>query len=373
MAHGSKTAVLTAIVGNALVTIAKFVAATVTGSASMMNEAIHSLMDTTNQGFLLKGLLAGARPADRVHAFGHAQKKYLWNLWSAIGLFSVGSGLGLAHAYHSWHQLEHRQTPALLNFAGLEFNAIWISVIVLGFALVVEGYTFLVAFRSFIIEMRRRGYNNPLRYLFKSNNPTLVAVVLEDSVAVIGLLLAALGIGLSFWLADPRWDVAFSVMIAIMLGVIAIFLGYTNMHYLSAVRDPHAEQAFTRVVAEHPEVEHFHDLRSIILDETHTILVAEVELREEAMLAGLTEIIACHEQAIREVIPHERASDPVILEYVRNRASAQATLERTESIIEELAKRVREYAPQISHVTIEVEGIATPPECASAPAPAGTI
>ncbi len=102
MSSNSKKVVLVAICGNAVLTILKFTVAVPTQSAAMMNEAIHSLMDTLNQLFLLMGLKSGSRPADRRYASGHGQKKYLWNLWSAIGLFSIGCGLGLSHAWHAW-------------------------------------------------------------------------------------------------------------------------------------------------------------------------------------------------------------------------------------------------------------------------------
>ena len=95
MAHESSKAVITALIANVVLTALKFMAAFVTHSASMMNEAIHSMMDSLNQGFLLVGLKASEGPADAEYAFGHGQKKYLWNLWSAIGLFSIGCGLGL--------------------------------------------------------------------------------------------------------------------------------------------------------------------------------------------------------------------------------------------------------------------------------------
>ena len=101
MAHGSSKAVITALIANAVLTALKFGAAILTHSASMMNEAIHSLMDSLNQCFLLIGLKVAEAPADADYAFGHGQKKYLWNLWSAIGLFSIGCGLGLSHAWHS--------------------------------------------------------------------------------------------------------------------------------------------------------------------------------------------------------------------------------------------------------------------------------
>jgi len=119
MTSGSRTAVLAAISGNTLLTVLKFGAAFVGHSASMMNEAIHSLVDTLNQVFLYLGLHFGSKPPDRQYAFGHGQKKYLWNLWSAIGLFSIGCGLGLAHAWHAWAQLGQKTLPGQLLLPGL--------------------------------------------------------------------------------------------------------------------------------------------------------------------------------------------------------------------------------------------------------------
>lgn len=115
MAHGSSKVVITALIANAVLTVLKFIAAFLTHSASMMNEAIHSMMDSLNQGFLLIGLKVAEGPADADYAFGHGQKKYLWNLWSAIGLFSIGCGLGLSHAWHSLAKVGTKQPPAAIE------------------------------------------------------------------------------------------------------------------------------------------------------------------------------------------------------------------------------------------------------------------
>lgn len=362
MSNASRKAVLTAIVSNGIVTLLKFGAASVSGSASMMNEAIHSLMDTANQGFLFRGLQESDRPADERYAFGHGQKKYLWNLWSAIGLFSIGSGLGLAHAWHAWHAGDPHSSGKLIQLAGVELQATTITLLVLISAIVLEGYSFFVASRQFLSEMREQNLRNPLRYLWQSDDPTLVAVVLEDSVAMLGLAFAALGIGLSAYTGDFHWDIGFSVLIALMLGMIAIFLGMVNMRYLADVRDSIAESVFADVVRQHPEVERYHDLRSIVLDDNNTILVAEVELREETVISGLQYAIDKHERRMLDLVPKERSQKPSVREYIRNRAAVQATLERTEQIIEELVANIRSRLPRVSHVTIEVEGIATRPE-----------
>jgi len=327
----------------------------------MMNEAVHSLMDTVNQVFLFLGIKQSERPADGLYAFGHGQKKYLWNLWSAIGLFSIGAGLGFAHAWHSWHNLDEVKVGGLVNLFGFEVSSLWVSGIVLGIALVVEGYVLRVAWREFSLRMRQEGETNPMKFIVEGDDPTLTAVVLEDSVAVLGVLLAATGITLSFVTQNAIWDVLFSVLIAILLAVIAFVLGAINMRLLTDVRDLDAEAAFVKVADDHREIEKYHDLRSVVVDESHTVVVAEVELREEAMMQGLAARVERHEQALLAGMPAERRGESAVRDYVTRRAAVQATLERTEEIVDELEGRVRELAPQISHITIEVEGIADDP------------
>jgi zinc transporter 9 len=361
MAHGSSKAVITALVANAILTVLKFAAAFVTHSASMMNEAIHSLMDSLNQGFLLIGLKVAERPSDAVYAFGHGQKKYLWNLWSAIGLFSIGCGLGLAHAWHSWAVAGQKTPPARLELFGSSFNPLWVAGLVLFIALVLDGYSLAVAVREFLKRMRAQGESGFLKSLYRSDDPTLVAFLLEDTVATLGVLLASTGILLSVYTGNPYWDIAFSMLIAVLLGLTAFFLGSVNMRFLADVRDQDAEAAFADLVRDHPEVERYHDLRSIIIDDEHTVLVAEVELREEAIVAGLKQRMLDSENSYLSMLPGSRREDEKVRDYCRIRAAAQATLERTEEIIEELAAAIRQRLPRVQHVTIEVEGIATAP------------
>ena len=356
MAHGSRKAVITAIMANSIVTVIKFIAAMVGGSASMMNEAVHSLMDTLNQAFLLRGLVVAEQPADARYAFGHGQKKYLWNLWSAIGLFSIGCGLGLAHTWHSLHDLNSGQiVEDTLIFGSIP--SFWLSLAVLAIATVLEGYSFVIALKEFWLRMKSEGLNNPFRYLLQSDDPTLVAVVLEDSVAMLGLAMAACGIILAEVTGNPLWDILFSAAIALMLGIIAFYLGYINMKYLVDIRNEKAERAFASVAISHQEVESYHDIRSIIIDEANTVLVAEIELREEAVVSGLHKRIERERKLLSESIPASRADDEGLNDYIDARAAVQASLARTEEIIAELEREVRKQVPNISHVTIEVKGI----------------
>ncbi len=358
MAHASKKAVLTAIASNFIVTVIKFIAGAASGSASMVNEAVHSLMDTLNQGFLFLGLREGEKPADQRYAFGHGQKKYLWNLWSAIGLFSIGAGLGLAHAWHSWQGLGQHHFSEEVTLLGFAFPALWLNLIVLTTAFLLEGASFLVAMRELLRRMRNDGKNNLLRYLIEAEDPTLVAVVMEDSAAMLGLTLAALGILLAALTGNSKYDILFSALIALMLGGIAFYLGFVNMRFLTDIRDNEAEMVFREVVAAHPEVEGYHDLRSVIIDEEHTVLMAEIELREEAVTAELYDRIQLRCDAILESLPGQRAREERYRRWASARASVEAVIARTEKIIDEIEANIRQRLPRVGHITLEVEGVA---------------
>lgn len=360
----TKTTVLTAIAANALVAVCKLGAAVVSGSASMMNEFIHSLMDTANQALLFFGLRESERPADNKYAFGHHQKKYLWNLGSAIGLFSIGAGLGLMHAYHSWHLAEagpHEETGAVTLF-GTAIDPTWVTVIVLAIAFLLEGYSFLVAVREFFHKMRAAGESSAFKFLKESDDPTLVAVVLEDSLAVTGLGLAAIGILLSTVTGNPYWDIGFSAIIAVLLGAVALFLFVVNARYLADMRDSAAEQAFIDIAKRHRQIERYHDLRSIVLDESNTILVAEVELREESMLVGLDKEIDKIAATLKESLPHSKSADAKVQRYIETRAVVEAVLRRTEQVIDEIVTEIKQTVPRVTHCTIEVEGMTSPPD-----------
>jgi cation diffusion facilitator family transporter len=367
MSHSSKKAVITAIISNALVTIIKFIAGAASGSASMVNEAVHSLMDTLNQGFLFLGLREGDKPADGIYAFGHGQKKYLWNLWSAIGLFSIGAGLGLSHAWHSWEGLGSSHIASTSNLFGYEVSSLWLNLSVLGIGFLLEGYSFLVALKEFLKRMHAAGEKNPFAYLVRADDPTLMAIVLEDSAAMLGLTLAAMGISLSAITGHGEYDIIFSALIAIMLGGIAFYLSFINMRFLADMRDPDAEQVFRDVVEKHPEIERYHDLRSIIIDERHTVLIAEIELREEALSLGLYDKIQQRTEEILDSLSDTQQEK--LHKFTTARAAVELVIARTEAIIDEIEQQIKAQVPRVGHITLEVEGVAPQTEEAADFAP----
>ena len=210
MASGSKKAIYAALVGNGLIAITKFGAAAVTGSSAMLSEGIHSLVDTGNQVLLLYGLRRAQRPADRQFPFGHGKEIYFWSFVVAILIFAVGSGISI------YEGIRHILHPAPITDS-------FINYIVLGLAMVFEGFAWTYALIEFRKQKGDYGYFEAVR---RGKDPTLFVVLFEDSAAMLGLLVAFFGILLTDITGIHYFDGAASVVIGIILGVTAAWLAY---------------------------------------------------------------------------------------------------------------------------------------------------
>jgi len=209
MAHsGSKKVIFVALAGNTLIAATKLIAAALTGSSAMLSEGIHSLVDTGNQGLLLVGLNRARRPADRSHPFGYGKEVYFWSFVVAILIFAGGAGASL------YEGIRHiRQAEPIAN-AHLNY-------IVLAIALVFEGSAWLFALK----EVRRT--KGPLGYLQavrQSKDPATFVVLFEDSAALLGIVVAFLGIWLGQVTGLVWLDGAASVIIGLILGFTAWLL-----------------------------------------------------------------------------------------------------------------------------------------------------
>jgi cation diffusion facilitator family transporter len=211
MTTDSKTAIFAAIAGNLAIAATKLVAAYFTGSSAMLSEGIHSLVDTGNGGLLLLGSKRAKKPADVNHPFGHGKELYFWSLVVAILIFALGGGMsvyeGVTHMMHP-----HLSDPT------------W-NYVVLGFAIVFESISFFFAYKAFRTEMGTQGIFKTIR---TSKDPTTFTVLFEDTAALLGLLVALIGIFLGHVLQNPYLDGAASVLIGVILGVVAAFLAYES-------------------------------------------------------------------------------------------------------------------------------------------------
>ena len=212
MAGGGKSAVLLAVLGNGFLTVIKFLAFLMTGSGALLSEAVHSFADTSNQGLLYFGAMRSTRPADERFQYGYGADRYVYALISAMGIFVLGCGVTIYHGVNS-----------LFNPPKLEIS--WIAFAVLGLSFVIEGLVLMAAIREV---NRERGKTGFFAFMAASTDPTLIAVLLEDSVATLGVVVAAIGIGLAWWTGNPAFDAATSIVIGVLLGLLAIWLGWRN-------------------------------------------------------------------------------------------------------------------------------------------------
>ncbi|MDX8397406.1 MAG: cation transporter [Mariprofundaceae bacterium] len=275
MAHGSTKAVVTAIVGNSIVTVAKFIGFALSGSSALLAEAVHSLADTANQCLLYLGLKRSMRKADTQHHFGYGQERYFWNLVSAITIFFLGCAYTVMHAIN---QIQHGNVPEMS----------WIPFAVIGIAFVVEGYSFGVALKEFTRQAKVAG-KSFRQYIGETRDPTTLAVLIEDSAAMLGLLFALIGIGLSFWTGSAIFDGVAAICIGILMGFLAYFLAATNRKYLLNHSDDEVNEVAERLWAADDQVQTVQRVNSIVLSPEDTLLMAEVELREETIFADMSE------------------------------------------------------------------------------------
>src|SRR4051794_33411272 len=200
MAGGGNKAVVAALLANTGIAVTKFAAWALTQSASMLAEAIHSLADAGNQVLLLVGGQRAKRAADELHQFGFGRERYIYSFIVSIVLFSVGGLFALYEAFHKAHEV-HEGKPNEL----LDGDLWWVAIVVLHAALVMES----LSFRTAIGEAGKvRGDDSWPRFIRRAKQPELPVVLLEDFAALLGLLFALMGVGLSVLTGNGYWDVA---------------------------------------------------------------------------------------------------------------------------------------------------------------------
>ena len=207
---GSKKIVIAALIGNGLITATKFAASYFTGSSAMLSEGIHSLVDTCNQALLLYGMHRSERPADKAHPFGYAREIYFWAFVVAILIFAIGAGVSVFEGVNKLY------APKPITNA-------YINYIVLGLAFLFETCAWWLA----LCEFRRvKGKMSYLEATRKSKDPALFTVLFEDTAAMIGIIVAFLGIFIGEFYSLSWMDAAASIIIGIILAIVASILAY---------------------------------------------------------------------------------------------------------------------------------------------------
>ncbi|GAA2158653.1 cation diffusion facilitator family transporter [Humibacillus xanthopallidus] len=257
--------VVVALVANALIAVAKSIVAVITGSASMVAEAAHSWADAGNEIFLLIAERRAAKPRDAGHPFGYGREAYVWSMFAAFGLFGAGA---VVSVWHGITALGHEEP---------ETSYFW-AYAVLAIAFVLESVSFVQATRQTRAEARRLGLR-PLKFIANTSNPTLRAVFAEDAAALVGLVIAGLGIFLHQITGNAVYDAIGSILVGLLLGVVAIFLIGRNRDFLvgETVRPELWRRAYDEL-HESGEVERVTFLHLEFVGPSKVFLVAAVDL-----------------------------------------------------------------------------------------------
>ena len=254
-----------ALIGNGLIAVTKFIAATLTGSSAMLSEGIHSTVDTSNQVLLLYGLHRSKRPADDLFPFGYGKEIYFWSFLVAILIFAVGAGISV---YEGVHQLLHPQP----------MENVIVNYIVLTFAMLFEGAAWYFAFKEFTKTKGRRGF---LEAIQQAKNPSIFVVLFEDSAAMLGLMVAFFGILLGQLTGNVFYDGLASVLIGLILGATAIWLAYEIKGLLvgeSAL--PHVVEEIRRLAGEHSQIEHVNEILTLHMGPEFVLVNLSVKFKD---------------------------------------------------------------------------------------------
>ena len=321
----SAKTVITALAGNAFVTIIKIVAFMLSGSGSMLSEAIHSIADTGNQALLFVGLRRGAKaPDDRFH-YGYGGERFVFGILSAAGIFFVGCGITV---YHGITSLLNPHMPQLTA----------VTFIVLGTAFVVEGAVLLYAIRAI---NRERGKIPFLRFVRTQADPATVAILLEDSAAVCGVVIAALGVYLAWFTGNPVFDSIGSLIIGFILAGVAFYLVRENRELLLGRAVPEGiEEQFTQIILKQPSVRSVRDIKTRQLTPDAYMFKAELTLDNDYIGEQLGKFLPAEQRDLGNG------------RVLRRIASSATDLIATEMIAIEQAIRVE--IPFAKHIDLEI-------------------
>lgn len=289
--EGGTKAVVAAMAANMGIAVSKFVAFLLTGSSSMLSEAIHSVADSANQVLLLIGGKRAGRQPDAVHQFGYSRVRYVYAFVVSIVLFLVG---GLFSLYEGFHKFHHPE----------ELRDVGIAIGVLLIAIVLEGFSFRTAMRE---ANKSRGSRSLFRYVRDARQPELPVVLLEDFGALIGLVFALIGVGMATVTGDGRWDGLGAMAVGSLLVVIAVFLAFEMASMLvGEAALPEQEEAITKALADTELVDRVIHMRTLHVGPDELLVATKIAIGGDDSAAAIAAGIDEAERAIRTAVPSAR-------------------------------------------------------------------
>jgi cation diffusion facilitator family transporter len=280
--------VLAALGANMGIAVAKFVAAAITGSSSMLTEGVHSLVDSFNQGLLLYGQRRAKRPADRDHPFGYGRELYFWAFVVAILIFGLGAGVSV---YEGWR---HIAAPEPLR------NPL-VNYIVLAVSFALEGSSWWIAMREFA---ESKGATPWWQAVKESKDPAGFIVLFEDSAALAGLIVAALGVWASHAWGDPRIDGAASIAIGVLLAAVATLLAREAKGLLIGERaDPAIVEQVRAIVERQARIVRVNHVRTIHTAPERIFVAISADFDDSLTMGEGETLIEAIERELKTAIP----------------------------------------------------------------------
>ena len=292
-ASGGTRAIIAALLANIGIALTKFVAFILTGSSSMLAESIHSVADSGNQGLLLLGGKRAGRQATPEHPFGFGRERYIYAFIVAIVLFSVG---GLFALYEGWHKISHPEPIDAWQ---------WVPVLVLVVAIGLESFSF----RTAIVESNhvRRPDESWLNFIRHAKAPELPVVLLEDLGALVGLVLAFFGVGMTLITHNGVWDGIGTICIGVLLVTIAFILAIeTKSLVLGEAGSPADLAAIEKALADDPLVDRIIHMKTLHLGPEELLVAAKIAVRGTTKVTDVARAIDAAEVRIREAVPIAR-------------------------------------------------------------------
>ena len=284
----SLTAIFAAIIGNLLIASTKFTAAFFTGSSAMLSEGIHSAVDTGNGLLMLLGIRNSKKPPDEEHPFGHARELYFWSLVVAFSIFAVGGGVSI------YEGITHILHPVPME------NAVW-NYVVLGASVVFEGISWYFGWLAFADTRRGQPVLEAIR---NSKDPTSFTVLLEDSAAIIGLIIAFVGVVLGHEFGLVYFDGIASILIGVLLCFVALLLGRESRSLLiGEAADDETLRGIIKTAESDPHVESVTKLLTIYMGPEDVAATLELKFKSGITAVQLRHSVRNIELAIRDGFP----------------------------------------------------------------------
>jgi len=323
--------VFAALVGNVFIMIIKWIGFFATGSGALFSEAVHSIADVVNQLFLMIGIKKSQRPSDEDFHYGYSNERFFWALISACSIFFLGAGITI---YHGITGILHREDVHVSSMA----------LLILVVSFVIELGTFFVALRELRSKNKKRKWKN----IFEYGDPTTIAVLLEDAIAVLGVSVAFGSILLTKYTGNPLWDAIGSISIGLLLAIMAIVLININRGFLMRKSIPEEiEERVIEILEGDPAIEKVIDFKSVVIDVGSYHVKCEVEINGSALMRKMY-----RKDALKKEFEEIDGDYDDFLRFCVNYADRVPRMIGTR--IDDVEKKIKDEIPEVRHIDIEV-------------------